>query len=218
MQNHNAQKVSGSHLTAAYLTLRTNETGALLNVTVTAPFTPWFAPVTYVAVERGARPHKISSSRVRSFAKEGVRIDAPSTTRVNVTAAGWAIVLTRRRLYKPLAGTPSNYLDVAIHRLATSAGSDAAHQPVHGVIGQSFDPKHRIHANGKLDDYSTAEVTTSAQGEGAIEGVYTDYMLPSAHTTQFKFSCFNALRVAPTRTNATGQLVSAFTETNEAQA
>eukprot|EP00966_Prymnesium_polylepis_P188006 4358132-Prymnesium_polylepis.1 len=37
-------------------------------------------------------------------------------------------------------------------------------------------------------------VTTSAQAEGVIEGVYTDYELKTPFSTLFKFSRFNSAR------------------------
>ena len=38
---------------------------------------------------------------------------------------------------------------------------------------------------------------TSAQAEGAIEGVYTDYKLPSTFSTDFKFSRYALIARAP---------------------
>ena len=35
-------------------------------------------------------------------------------------------------------------------------------------------------------------MTTAAQAEGAIEGVYTDYLIQSWFDTKFKFSLFDA--------------------------
>ena len=73
----------------------------------------------------------------------------------------------------------------------------------HGIVGQSYqDTRVRM---GKLDDYDIEkfnasaitdsngmlpQITTSAQAEGAIEGVYTDYRLENMWATNFKYSAF----------------------------
>ena len=44
-----------------------------------------------------------------------------------------------------------------------------------------------------VDPTSFAQVTTSAQGEGAIEGVYTDYQITSPFDTNFKYGRFDAV-------------------------
>jgi len=63
----------------------------------------------------------------------------------------------------------------------------------HGVIGQSYDGDG-IAVDGKQDMYSDmpgAETTTSAQAEGAVEGVYTDYIVDAPFATDYKFSRFD---------------------------
>ena len=60
----------------------------------------------------------------------------------------------------------------------------------HGIMGQSFDGDG-IAVSGKVDDYNDrTEVTTTAMGEGAIEGAANDYALPNAYATEFKYSRF----------------------------
>ena len=62
----------------------------------------------------------------------------------------------------------------------------------HGIIGQSFDG-NKLTVSGKLDKYGDApSFTTSAQAEGAIEGVYTDYIVPSPFSTDFRYARFDA--------------------------
>jgi len=213
-QKHGAQKVHGSHITAAYITLRHNQTGTLITAALTAAKTPWFAPITYVSVG-GAKPVKVSTDKLRSLVNGGINITAATRSSVEVSTKDYYVALTRRNLYKPMPGTKPNFVDVSIRRLSTDG-----RQPIHGIIGQSFDINHRIHANGKLDDYTAAEVTTTAQGEGAIEGVISDYEMRSAFDTRFKFSRFDDVAAMGARLpmNATivAPLVVAFTETDEA--
>ena len=74
----------------------------------------------------------------------------------------------------------------------------------HGVIGQSYRDS-TVH-KGKRDEYGIeltpelansdgilSPMTTSAQAEGAIEGVHTDYKLRSALSTDFKFTRYHLL-------------------------
>jgi len=169
-------------------------------------------PITYVSYN-DSKPLKLSPQKVRSFTKGGINITAISGSKVVVRAAGWEVDITRRGLYKPMKESKTrHFLDMIVRHLTT------AQAPVHGVIGQSFDPLHAIHTDGKRDNYTAAVVTTTAQAEGAIEGVYTDYMLASPHDTEFKYSRFEAwpISAAPVATSSVALADSAFTETNEA--
>ena len=68
-----------------------------------------------------------------------------------------------------------------------------------GIIGQSFDGS-KYTVSGRVDEYGLAvdkhgvpkEFTTAAQAEGAIEGVYTDYMVASPFSTVFKYERFDS--------------------------
>ena len=67
--------------------------------------------------------------------------------------------------------------------------TDHAKVAPHGLIGQSFDADD-IAVVGKADRYNLQESTTSAMGEGAIEGVAVQYKVMGAFATQFAFSRF----------------------------
>ena len=64
MQKGGEQTVHGSHLTAAYFTLRTNATGTIVKASLTAAITPWFAPITYVSLG-GAKRQKVEQQVVQ---------------------------------------------------------------------------------------------------------------------------------------------------------
>ena len=69
----------------------------------------------------------------------------------------------------------------------------------HGLIGQSYDGDD-IGVIGILDDYKPDKdgvITTSAMGEGAIEGVATDYEMASKFATAFKFSRWGKTEAKP---------------------
>ena len=70
----------------------------------------------------------------------------------------------------------------------------------HGLLGQSWDGDS-IAVDGATDDYHQrrAMLKTTAQAEGAIEGVASDYRLASPFATAFKFSRFDATAPVPPR-------------------
>jgi len=216
MQKFGVQKVHGTHFSEAFFTIRTNETGTLITARTDALITPWVDPVSYVAISGKEKyPIKLSASGHPTFTMEDVNITAVSGSKVVVRAASWEVSLTRRLLYKPLPESKTkNFLDLSVRRVYKDPKALASH----GVIGQSFDPKHRITKDGKLDDYSKDEVTTTAQAEGAIEGVYTDYMVAAPYQTTFKYSLFDAPPEKATSAAMAAAFLSneAFSETNEA--
>lgn len=216
MQKFGAQKVHGTHFTEAFFTIRTNATGTLITARADALVTPWVDPISYVAISGQEKyPIKLSASGRPTFTMEDVNVTAVSGSKVVVRAASWEVSLTRRLLYKPLPESKTkNFLDISVRRVYKDPKALASH----GVIGQSFDPKHRIAKDGKLDDYSKDEVTTTAQAEGAIEGVYTDYMVAAPYQTTFKYSLFDAPPEKATSAAMAAAFLSneAFSETNEA--
>jgi hypothetical protein len=199
----NLQTVNGSHFTSAYFVLRSHVPGHLLHVTISADVNPWHKP--WATVEpigfdipeayakytypprRQAKAIKLATDQASEFVHEGLTLHAPNNHRVTVEAAGWLVNVTRRRLFKPLPDSKTNaFLDV------TFAPVDAhAHGLAHGLIGQSFS-FNGPRVDGRKDDYSKPEVTTSAQAEGAIEGVGSDYMLSSEFDVRFKYSRFDS--------------------------
>ena len=62
----------------------------------------------------------------------------------------------------------------------------------HGLIGQSFDGDGAL-LSGRVDDYSTRVVHTSAMAEDAIEGTADDYRVPSAFSAAFRYLRLGAL-------------------------
>merc|ERR1719174_3093507 len=78
-------------------------------------------------------------------------------------------------------------LDVAIQPLY-NPDTDAV--APHGILGQSYD-QDKLAVDGKLDEETKGESTTAAQAEGAIEGSWEEYIVPS------KFSTFGLAKAAP---------------------
>merc|ERR1740138_963656 len=79
-------------------------------------------------------------------------------------------------------------LDVAIQPLY-NVEADVVAPP--GIIGQAYDGDD-VAVDGKLDADKAGESTTAAQAEGAIEGTWEDYIMPSPFATAYKYSRFDA--------------------------
>lgn len=138
-----------------------------------------------------------------------------------VTTEAWQVNVTSKPIYRlvpPFFNSTHNHghwetdqkrLDLTVHGAYPQADA-------HGIIGQSYcDANVR---NGKLDEYAINSapteadsdgmlppMTTSAQAEGAIEGVHTDYRLRTCMSTDFKFSQYSRpalARVSKTRRTA----------------
>jgi len=98
----------------------------------------------------------------------------------------WTISVRGNHVYSRISG-PEHRLDVDF----SAKGEAAARSRPHGIVGQSFawtGPR-----DGKIDDYpEQGHFTTSAMAEGAIEGTAEMYEVPSAHSTRFSFTRFDA--------------------------
>jgi hypothetical protein len=144
----------------------------------------------------------------------GLAIELISGWRARVRASSFEVVITHRRLRKPLvnATVPSEdhpsrwFLDTTVRALDSDTElfpkyKHSMHGVVfpHGILGQSFDGSNTA-VSGKLDEYGdTPEFTTTAQAEGAIEGVYTDYIVSAPFANDFKYTRFDARSPMPPR-------------------
>lgn len=125
---------------------------------------------------------------------------------VAVETAAWAVEVTAKPIYGLVPPLLNN---THIHgrwqedqrRLDISIRGAFPQPDAHGVVGQSF--RDATRRDGALDDYDINSapdransdgflpaLTTSAQAEGAIDGVYTDYKLGSVLSTAFAYSRF----------------------------
>merc|ERR1719198_230177 len=159
---------------------------------------------------------------------DGVEVLQLSGGRFVAHGAGWEVFVNRRRLRKPILANskvevPKEhssrwFLDISFHVLDEKEGdakkfgrSTLGRIAPHGIVGQSFDGS-LIAVSGKQDKYGDApEFTTTAQAEGAIEGNFTEYIMPSPFATSFKYARFDATgTVAPRDVSAlTGEKTAA---------
>tara|TARA_B100000683_G_scaffold276231_1_gene329495 strand:+ start:215 stop:874 length:660 start_codon:yes stop_codon:yes gene_type:complete len=94
-----------------------------------------------------------------------------------VRCGSWKVETRVRRVYNSIGGTPRR-IDFQVE------GSDASH----GILGQNL----RNPRNGSRDSYTSNAryMLTKAQAEGAIDGVYTDY-IESPFSAKSRFSLFH---------------------------
>jgi len=100
----------------------------------------------------------------------------------------WRVSVTPQPVFGHLEG-PRRRLDLWLVPRVPEA--ELAVWP-HRLIGQSFDGDGAP-LSGRVDDYSTRVVHTSAMAEGAIEGTPDDYRVPSAFSAAFRYSRLGAL-------------------------
>merc|ERR1711988_689744 len=131
---------------------------------------------------------------------------------VSVQTPAWTINVTSNPIYglvQPLLNSTHTHGHWAVdqRRLDIAVAGSFPQPNAHGIIGQSY--KDSMVRNGKLDKYGAEQIrdgedrsieskfdsdgmlpplTTSAQAEGAIEGVYTDYKLPDLFSTDFLYT------------------------------
>ena len=114
-----------------------------------------------------------------------------------VNTGRWLVEAASKAFPNPDKNPGKALLDVQLNPLY-----DADHDPVapHGLIGQSWDGDG-VAIDGAQDDYTATEVTTSAMGEGAIEGSAADYVMDDKFSTSFKYSRFDATSAKPRDTS-----------------
>jgi hypothetical protein len=126
-------------------------------------------------------------------------------------AAGVSITMTGRKLVVQAGGWEMSATNAPFPFASLNQGKvlmDVALKPLydvekdavapHGLIGQSWDGDD-ADFDGAQDLDRSAETTTKAQGEGAIEGVLAEYEMPSPFATHFKYSRFGAHTAKPPR-------------------
>jgi hypothetical protein len=116
---------------------------------------------------------------------------------LTVSTPEWTINAISK-VKKTIIDAPTCALGKCFLELGIKAAFDADHAIVapHGLIGQTWDGDD-IGFIGKQDEYKGNEVTTTALGEGAIEGVAANYQVASKFSTDFKYSRWGKVAAAP---------------------
>jgi len=193
--------VHGSAMKATTWVMRTKETGRTVTVEFNASATVPYRALVKVSdsnagvwVHHGSRPFKVENIVVemREQKLSGVNTGAGKRswhgTALKVSTGLWSMNVWNKP-YPNAASNPGKaLLNINIEPLYDADNDVVA---PHGLIGQSWDGDGKP-TDGLLDDYSGAEVTTEAMGEGALEGVASDYKLRHKFATNFKFSRYDA--------------------------
>jgi len=191
--------VHGTRLSAVYWTIRT-DTNHLLQVNYSAT-NGKIATVRHLN-ESGP----LAATRtLKSVSNDNDYGTTYWLDNVFVKLSGRALTVTVKdkwRMSVKQSAFPFSALNLKKSLLDVSAKAlyDADHDVVapHGLFGQSYDGDSMA-VDGKVDVRNGDEITTSAQAEGAIEGVYTDYEIDAANPfgTHFKYSRFDATAAKP---------------------
>lgn len=195
--------VHGSYIGAVYWTLRTycphceNWGPKRRSRIITVQFNASAKQPNPVVVRESGKPeaHNVYDG-AGTWRADNVQVSVHGHGRTVVVSDGrWKFSVTSKEF--PNAGSnPGKFL---LH-VNVDTLYDADHDVVapHGLIGQSFDGDD-VGIDGAQDDYRNAgaEMTTTAQAEGAIEGEGANYKVASGFATAFKYSRFDATAAAP---------------------
>lgn len=190
--------VLGSYMTKAFITALTT-TGAYLNISYEAGLVqPEHAKLAWVKEGKEVRTAELTDGEATEGNVQVKVVPASEGAKVSVTQLGrWAIDLSSAQYFDEARGEKRKMhrVDVNVRPLTTAVEHEAV--APHGIIGQTFDGDN-LAVSGAQDDYNKSVVVTSAQGEGAIEGSWEDYIVPSAFETDFKYGRFST-KAAPAR-------------------
>jgi len=195
------QVVHGSFITRLFAKLRSPRTGKMVRAAVHAD--------QYASFRTFSDDSATKYENHTRTMLDGIEVLQLSGGRFVAHGAGWEVFVNRRRLRKPLVGGSKSvapigdasrwFLDISFNVLDERKSesekfgrSTLGRTAPHGIVGQSFDGS-LIAVSGKQDKYGDApEFTTTAQAEGAIEGIFTEYVIPTPFATSFKYSRFDA--------------------------
>jgi len=192
--------VHGSYMTKAAVVLRSSP-AERMHVLVVPPAT---VNVMTYSVTKAAAAKLQSSAQLLSAGevveRGSVRVETNNAAghaelKASITLKDqWNVVVAPRVYYAQGDSTKSYAVDVDMKPLTPQM----EHGPVspHGLIGQTLDGDG-FAVDGRKDDYTGSVVVTSAQGEGAIEGTISDYVLSDPFSTMFKYKRWASLQALP---------------------
>lgn len=166
-------KVDGSFFTEAFLLIREDSREFLLSIDASRSGFEYFDLST--------------SKKYRNYIDFKFKKLRFTTKRklYEMSTPEWEITVARKPVYNSLTENIRWRLDVRI-KLLKQYGIEN----VHGIIGQTFQ-KNKSYKVGKTDNYTgKIYVKTSAQAEGIIDGIYTDYIIKNVLTHDYKYSMF----------------------------
>lgn len=193
------RSVYGTYMTKAYVNVLTT-LNTTLHITYEAgEVEPKHATIAWVKDGKEVRATELVSGDEATEGNVKVKVE-PTTQglKMTVTQLGrWTIESSTAQYFDESNGINRNMhrVDIKVRTLSPTVEAEAVSP--HGIIGQSFDGDN-LAVSGMKDDYNKSGVITSAQGEGALEGSWTDYIVSSPFSTDFKYSRFS-VKAAPPR-------------------
>lgn len=202
-------EVHGSFLTAAFIKFATVLEGEIAYVLVT--FSAGDIKRAHVMVKMGQ--HTLLDTQVGSTSERlafgdvsvGMGFVFPASTKLTLSNSYWSFTLTPGTYRNSINGARRTRIDVAVTALQDPLAERVA---PHGLIGQGFDG---LYMEGKKDNYVPDEdgiFATYAQGEGAVEGTASDYLIDAKDpfSTVFKFGRFDAIAAPPRDSEGIGKM------------
>jgi hypothetical protein len=135
----------------------------------------------------------VSVSESQEFVSGNVNVRWVSDRKLTVSNGQWETSATIQAFPFSSLNKGKVLLDVALKPLYNVESDVVA---PHGIIGQSYDGD-QIALDGARDVAQAGEMTTKAQGEGALEGTIADYQMKTPFGTDFVFSRFDKLAAKP---------------------
>ena len=184
--------VNGSFIQNAFWVLRLPHTGRILRVGFLG-YNPHHATVQSEETE----PYQVSENGAAAE-EEGITLSFSGRKRFQVETSQW-----RMTAESTIAHPHANIMRMNI-RVTSLYRVCSGRVAPHGILGQTFDCDGMA-VHGEQDSYNTLDsgkatrhrrgvggvVTTKAQGEGALEGKESDYLLNERFGISFAFSVFN---------------------------
>jgi hypothetical protein len=185
----NHRIVHGTKMAAVYVVVRTTS-GRWLHVEYNAT-----SKDKYAAVYQVDRPTAYLGDDDLPLIVDNVKVVVQSKKLTVRIDGKWLFSATRSAFPfgKLEANRKKQLIDLQVQALYDADNDVVA---PHGIFGQAYDGDG-TGVHGKRDLDRSAETTTAAQAEGAIEGHWTDYKLETPFSTYFKFSRFNSNAALP---------------------
>lgn len=197
------KEVHGSFITACYATVQTQTYTVRISYNATRPE---LAKVTLGSLET---PDRTVFVAISDFSENSHDLDQFEIDTVQVQLSkehmqqatltikdgAWAVTVKTHLYPYSTTNVMKKRLDLAFAPISNIEGSPVA---PHGLIGQTFDGDGMA-IDGAQDDYTGKLVITKAMGEGAIEGVASDYLINNfdPFSTHFKYSRFGVSSARP---------------------
>jgi len=189
--------VHGSAMKSTTWVMRTNATGRVVTVEYNSTAGARSRALVRVSdtladewIYHGSKPFKLENIRVEMRERKltGVGKGGWHGTALIVSDGRWLTTVWNKPYPNAAANPGKSLLNIHLEALYDA---DKDRVAPHGLIGQSYDGDG-LATDGRKDDYSANEVTTTAMAEGAIEGDASDYELRHRFATRFKYSRYDA--------------------------